>query len=556
MPRWVSLALSLCACTAPLPGPTADSAVRPHDQGAAEQIVVGRALVELVRPVALPPVELGEGALPSLPRAALALPMAELGGVPVRLVRTIYEGTGEGEDGGLPLLLLATDAKDEATTWAHIARLARDPLVHRAEPDRVRTMAAVPTDPHYREQWNLHQINMAAAWDRARGSESVVVAILDTGIVRGHPDLEGRLVDGYDFIADPVNAADGNGRDPDPTDEGRTEPGSSNLHGTHVAGIIGAQSNNGRGVAGVDWRCRLMPVRVLGVQNGTGVDSDIADAIRWSAGRQVGGMPRPRQAAQIINMSFGGRGISFTVQRAVDEAISAGALIVVAAGNGGEDVTHYSPGGLDSVITVGASTRQRARAPYSNYGRRVDLLAPGGDDLEAESTAAGVLSTYRDRGHRDPLMSQSAFTYFALQGTSQAAAHVSGAAALVRSLVPLRQRTLAALLRTTADPTSRCDLDEYAGCGAGLLNVDRLLVLAELQPKCGCQGDFYCFDGRCIDPGDPHPSIFADPVIRGGCEVVSGWGGPASPGPLGIGLLGLGLGWMGRRHRLREGRVR
>lgn len=560
MYRWGLLAVLLCACAAPPQEAAAPTrgGVQPATRAPVpgEELVPGRILVELfARPGATPEGQglvLGQGATvealavpaPPVPSTGLSL-----GGVAVRVVREIYSGAGPEEDGGLPLLLLDSGARDEAGTRADLGRIAKDPLVRRAEPDRLRRPAAAPNDPQLPVQWGLRQVNMNAAWDRAQGSESVTVAILDTGILKDHPDLRNRLVPGYDFVSDNENAGDGQpGRDGDPEDTGTSDPGSSNLHGSHVAGIIGADSNNGRGVAGVDWKCRLMPVRVLGVKGGTGTDSDIADAIRWTLGKQLGGLPRSARTAQVINMSFGGLGVSFTVQRAVDEAIAAGAIVVAAAGNGGADATTYSPGGLDGVITVGASTSKRARASYSNHGPRVDLLAPGGDDLDDGAAVAGIVSTYRDLGQKDPKDPMVPYTYYPLEGTSQAAPHVAGAAALVRSLVPVRQLTMAALMRNTADHSSRCDLDPDGGCGAGLLNVDALLQLARLQDKCGCSGDRYCFDGQCIDPGYPHPSIFADPVVRGGCQAAGPSPAPAAGALSPLGLAALGL--LRRRRRV------
>jgi serine protease len=487
---------------------------------------------------------LGRGSL-----AVQAQPVLLLGGVPVQVLRPIFDGS----DGKPRILLLATEAEDEAATRRHIDRIAADPRVRRAEPDRIRRPAATPNDVRFRTQWNLAQIRMPQAWERTTGSSKVVVAVLDTGILKGHPDLRQRLVPGYDFILDRENAGDQDGRDDDPTDAGSTEPGSSGLHGTHVAGIIGAASNNALGISGVDWSCRVMPVRVLGVRRGTGVDSDIADAIRWAAGKQLGNLPPPAQPAQVINMSFGGLGISFTVQRAVDEAIAAGAIVVAAAGNGADDAASYSPGGLDGVITVGAAGSKGKRAPYSNHGTRVDLLAPGGDDdfeMTGELGMTGVLSTYRDAGEAE---GAGPYTYYPLVGTSQAAPHVSGAAALVRAIAPVQQLTMATLLRATADRKSRCDQDESGGCGAGLLNVDSLLVLAASQAQCQCQGDRYCLDGRCIDPGYPHISIFADPIVRGGCSTT-GPGQRAASDTLPVfflSIIGIGIG-TGRARRRRR----
>jgi serine protease len=335
-------------------------------------------------------------------------------------------------------------------------------------------------------------------------------------------------------------------RDGDPTDTGTVD--SSRLHGTHVAGIIGAVTGNSLGIAGVDQKCRLMPVRVLGIKSGDGIDSDITDALRWVAGAQLGTIPVVSRRVDVVNMSFGGAGQSFSLQRAIDEVIAAGLLVVAASGNGGAEATTYSPGGLDNLISVGASDHKGKRALYSNYGPRVDLLAPGGglSEWDYESDLAGlppdgILSTYRDEGIADP--KHPPFTYSPLTGTSQAAPHVAGAAALARALLPsVRQRTMALLLRTAADSTYRCPADELTGCGAGLLDVESLLTLTQLQKRCGCQGDLYCLDGMCLEPPQVHDSVWDRPLVRGGyCQLGDGNGaGSSLPSARGA-WLGLGM---------------
>lgn len=523
------LPVLICACT---PGP----ASAPARGRGREEIVPGRVLVELwQRPAAFPQAE--EAAQP---------PALVLGGVPVRVRRYVFDGS----DGEPPVLLGVTAAADEEATRRDLLRIGKDPRVRRAEPDRIRRPASLsPNDPHFAEQWGLLQIKMPDAWQKSQGSEKVTVAVLDTGILKGHPDLSARLLAGYDFVSDLDNSGDGDGWDPDPTDPGNTLPGSSGLHGVHVTGIIGAQGNNKIGIAGIDWKCGLLPVRVLGIKEGTGTDSDIASAMVWATGGHVKGVPDAAAGADVVNMSFGGLGISFTLQHAVDHAIARGSIVVAAAGNLGDDAAVYSPSGLDGIITVGASDEDAARASYSNYGPRVDLLAPGGggDDI-SECSPNGILSTYRDLGPRE----SGNFSYCTLKGTSQAAPHVSAAVALVKALAPrARQNTVAALLRTSADHRKMCDGTEFGGCGAGLLDVDTLLTYAGQQASCGCKGDKVCFNERCIDPGYPHVSIFADPVVRGGCQAAAGAG---AGGPLCACLFGLGAACARRQRRERRGR--
>ena len=226
--------------------------------------------------------------------------------------------------------------------------MAADPNVEYAEPDRIMRITFTPNDPRYNEQWNLFEstagINAPAAWDRSTGS-GVVVAVLDTGY-RPHGDLNANILQGYDFISDTFTANDGNGRDTDARDPGDWQdpadcgphdpfdPVPSSWHGTHVAGIIAARANNARGVAGVAYNARVVPVRVLGKCGGA--TSDVADAILWAAGVPVQGTPANANPAKVINISFGSPGgCGTTLQSAVNSARSMGVSIIAGAGNDG-----------------------------------------------------------------------------------------------------------------------------------------------------------------------------------------------------------------------------
>lgn len=494
-----------------------------------EQLVAGHLLVELRRGerLAEPPAEPGPTSLrpeESPPQVVLADQrltfVRELSPAPAADSSLLDRDPQAGQ-----IVLLRRDDVDERATLTLIDKVAADPRVRRVEPDRVRHATAVPNDTLWSSQWALPLIRMPRAWELSTGSPDVVVAILDTGIIHDHPDLESRLVPGYDFISRPASADDGDRvRDDDPTDTGTVD--TSRLHGSHVAGIIGAVTGNSMGIAGVDQKCRLLPVRVLGVKNGDGIDSDITDALRWLTGAQLGTIPVIGRKVDVVNMSFGGPGLSFTLQRAVDEVIAAGLLVVVAAGNGGTETTSYSPGGLDNVISVGASDAKGHRAVYSNYGPRVDLLAPGGglSEWDYETDLAGlppdgILSTYRDEGIAEP--KHAPFTYSPLTGTSQAAPHVAGVAALARSILPtVRQRTMGLLLRSAANAKYRCASDALGGCGAGLLDAESTLLLSQLQKRCGCENDLYCVDGTCQQPPQIHDSIWDRPLVRGGyCQL-------------------------------------
>ena len=532
---WGLLALGLSACIEPTSAPpekTPIESARPIPGLTAtphEQIVAGHLLVEFRRG-ATPPIE-------QPPSPATFLPPEEnpatvvLADERLILERELWpppasdSPLGQRDPQAGQIVLLRRDGVDESATLALMDKVASDPQVRRVEPDRLRHATSVPNDTLWSSQWALPLIRMPRAWDISTGSPDVAVAILDTGIIHDHPDLESRLIPGYDFISRPASADDGDRvRDSDPTDTGTVD--TSRLHGSHVAGIIGAVSGNAMGIAGVDQKCRLLPVRVLGVKNGDGIDSDITDALRWLTGAQLGTIPVVSRKVDVVNMSFGGPGLSFTLQRAVDEVISAGLIVVVAAGNGGTDTTTYSPGGLDNVISVGASDAKGKRAVYSNYGPRVDLLAPGGglSEWDYETDLAGlppdgILSTYRDEGVAE--LKRPPFTYSPLTGTSQAAPHVAGIAALARSLVPtVRQRTMGLLLRTAANAKYRCASDDLSGCGAGLVDAESTLLLTQLQKRCGCEGDLYCVDGTCQTPPQIHDSIWDRPLVRGGyCQL-------------------------------------
>ena len=418
--------------------------------------------------------------------------------------------------------LVAVEPTREATLAA-VEALRADPDVEYAEPDYVRTRSGnpmTPSDPLFAQQWALPMIKAPAAWgDGFQGSGDITVAIIDTGYVR-HPEIADRIVGGYDFISDPNNAADGDGRDGDATDAGTSDDTSSALHGTHVAGIIAAQSNNAVGVAGLDWSCHLVIARALGVTHGTGVDSDISDAIRWAAGIHVDGVPDNPHPADVINMSFGGTGYSQSMQDAVHDAISAGAIVVAAAGNLGIDAKGDSPAGLDGVITVGAVEESGSIASYSNYGAVVALMAPGGSpDRDPNSgTPMGVLSTIEIAG--------SGYTYTFYAGTSQAAPFVSGAVSLMRAVHPrLTAVEAKRILQATADPSAKCANPEDPttdGCGAGLLDVDAAVTMAANADDI---------------PGDPR----LHNVVHGGFGCAVAGGRAPSSGALALSIVALAL---------------
>lgn len=329
-------------------------------------------------------------------------------------------GWGEPVEGAsTPVVRVAVPAGQEVGS---ASALARRPDVAWAQPDYLRRADLTPNDPRFPEQWALTKIQAPAAWDTTIGSSSVIVAVLDTGIDLRHPDLQGRLAPGRNFLQPEAPPADDSG------------------HGTHMAGAIAATINNNLGIAGVASGVSLMPVKVLD-SSGTGRDSVVAAAMHWAVDN----------GARIINMSFGGPEVSPIATEAVAYAAGRGAVIVVAAGNDATTAARY-PAAIEPAIAVAAVTSRDTRAQFSNFGPWIDLSAPG----------VGILSTFWD----------GASTYRSTSGTSAAAALVSGVAALVLSANPgLTSAQVGTILRDTADPAA-------PGLGAGRVNAVRAVAAA------------------------------------------------------------------------------
>ena len=352
-------------------------------------------------------------------------------------------------------------------------RLAREPDVLYAEPDLRMVPMRVPNDPSYNQQWHYFEpvggINLPAAWDRTVGSADITVAVLDTGLAY-HPDLAGRTVAGYDFITNTTTSQDGDGRDPDasdPGDFGCDGGGHSSWHGTHVAGTIGAVSNNGEGISGVNWTSKIQPLRVMGRCGG--YTSDIVDAMRWASGIAVAGIPVNATPARVLNLSLGGGySCSTSYQNAINDVTARGTVVVVAAGNSNADAGGFSPASCNGVIAVGATTRSGARAGFSNYGAKLAVSAPG----------ASILSTLNS-GSSSP----AAPNYAWYSGTSMATPHVAGVVSLMLSLNPaLTPAQVMTALKSSARafPTGTgadCTTDR---CGAGI--VDAAAALAASAP--------------------------------------------------------------------------
>ncbi|MEV6382285.1 S8 family serine peptidase [Streptomyces sp. NPDC051773] len=354
-----------------------------------------------------------------------------------------------------------------------ISEYRADPQVAYVVPDRLNKPQATPNDTEYTKQWDLYEstagMNLPGAWDKTTGT-GVTVAVIDTGYV-AHSDLAANIVGGYDFIADTTVANDGNGRDSNPADPGdwtaanecaAGEPATtSSWHGTHVAGTIAAVTNNSKGVAGIAYGAKVSPLRVLGKCGG--YDSDIIDAITWASGGTVSGVPANANVAKVINMSLGGSGACTTAtQTAINAAVNRGTTVVVAAGNSNANAANYSPASCSNVISVAATNRAGARSYYSNFGSVVDIAAPGGETRTVET--GGILSTL-NAGTAGP--GSESYDYY--QGTSMAAPHIAGLAALLKSASSaLTPAQIESAIKTNSRALpGACS----GGCGAGLADA-------------------------------------------------------------------------------------
>ncbi|MCZ6882015.1 MAG: S8 family serine peptidase [Gammaproteobacteria bacterium] len=305
-----------------------------------------------------------------------------------------------------------------------------------AEPNYILQATQTPTDDYYSLQWHYPLINLPSAWDVTTGVSNVTVAVIDTGVLLNHPDLQGQFsVDGgYDFIIDEDISQDGEpGIDANPDDPGDSTIGSSSFHGTHVAGTIAAATSfgpGGIGVAGVAPGVKIMPVRVLG--NGGGTSYDVLQGVRYAAGlSNDSGIILTTDKADIINLSLGDGAFSQIAQDTYTEARNAGVIIVAAAGNESSNAPAY-PASYDGVISVSAVDINKQLAPYSNFGTTVDVAAPGGDasqDVNGDGYGDGVLSTLGDDSGENIV-----FTANFYQGTSMASPHMAGVVALMKSV--------------------------------------------------------------------------------------------------------------------------
>lgn len=316
-----------------------------------------------------------------------------------------------------------------------------------------------PNDPYYSKQWNLHNINIEGAWTQTKGKD-ITVAVIDTGITRVRDLVETEFVPGYDFVNDTVKADDDNG------------------HGTHVAGTIAQSTNNSYGVAGIAYEAKLMPLKVLSDYGG-GTVADIAEAIKFAADN----------GADVINMSLGGGGESHLMKDAIDYAHRKGVVIIAAAGNENQNSASY-PARYPHVIGVSALGSDGEKAPYSNFGAGVDISAPGGSD------AGKILQETIDPENK------GVNVFMGFQGTSMAAPHVAGVAALVKASGVKEPDEILEVLKQSARTVQDDGLNYY---GAGLLNAD-----AAVQRATQGQISFQDFFRWLRDNGYLNPGFWID----------------------------------------------
>lgn len=315
------------------------------------------------------------------------------------------------------------------------------PDVLYAEPDYIAYACVKPNDYYFSYQYYLlnegqnycpplnligkagADIKVIDAWDREKGSENVIIAIVDTGVYLQHEDLKDKIIGGYDFV----------NNDTDPTDD--------HWHGTHVAGIAGASTNNAIGIAGVCWNAKIMPIKVLD-STGSGYYSWIADGIEWAVNR----------GARVINLSLGGEASSFVLEEAVNYAFSKGALCIASAGNDRNKRVLY-PAAYKNCLAVGATNDRDNDSGWHSKGPEIDVSAPG----------EYIFSTF------NPKYQNLNANYAWASGTSMATPIVSGLAALIYSKNPtISPKDLMNLIKYTCDdinaPTFK-GVDEFLGYG-------------------------------------------------------------------------------------------
>lgn len=321
-----------------------------------------------------------------------------------------------------------------------VAGLAKNPAVEYAEPDGIGSGGEViPNDPDAAAQWHHNIVRSRVAWEITKGSPDVILAVLDTGLNVSLPDYVGRVLPGYDFVNNDSDPADDQG------------------HGSAVTAVAAGTGNNGQDTAGIDWNCRIMPLKVLDSSN-NGFYSVWAAAIDYAVAN----------GADVINLSAGGPTSDTTLTNAIDNAISHGVIFVTITHNDGSNTIRF-PGRLSQCITVGATRNNNVVSSFSNYGPEIDLVAPGG---------VGASGNFSSNVVTTSLNGDKVWYY----GTSFSAPQVAGTATLIRALRPsINQAEMEAILCASAldqvgDARDTAGFDNYYGYGR--LDIPNALILA------------------------------------------------------------------------------
>jgi subtilisin family serine protease len=343
---------------------------------------------------------------------------------------------------------------DEAKVEDMVTAFNRNPDIEYAEPNHIFRAAVTPNDIYFKYQYALFNkgqdidwvpggpqgkpsadIKAPSAWEETTGKEDVIIGILDTGVDLTHEDLKNKILPGYDFVND----------DPDPTDD--------HYHGTMVAGVVGAETNNGKGIAGIAWKGKILPVKVLN-DYGEGRASDIAAGILWAV----------EHGAKILNLSFAAPSENITLGTALKDAFEKQDVFIAAAAGNDNTAVYYPAAYEKYVCAVAATDYNDERAVYSNFGYEIDCAAPGEKIL---TTIPSYLTTLL-----------APFPYGYGWGTSMASAHVAGLAALIKSIKPsLKPGQIMNIIRYSADDVNASvykGKDEFLGYGR--INMEKALV--------------------------------------------------------------------------------